>query len=400
VTTATPGLPRVALRPDQRKLVITWPDGETSAYHYVWLRHSARCSDGMPNDTSVKIDLLPDDPATLAIAEATIEGDALLVGWQDDALLTRHNLDVLRKSAYEDNARRRRKHRPVLWARDSAAAIPEFSYSQIDSDEGRLDLLMAVRDYGVAKLHEVPAQPGSIASVAEVFGPVHVNNYGRVFDVKSDGRRNLGSNTGAYLPPHTDESYRHDAPGISFFHCLQASAAGGETTLVDGFEAAHRLRLLDPESFDTLVRVPVFFQRYALSQDESSAQDDMRSHTRILVADVDGEVVGIRWTDRTLPPQDLPEEYVEPVYRAIRCLWKIINAEEMQYRYRMNPGDLHVFDNHRVLHGRLAFDPQAGVRHLQQCSVNRDEFHNSLRTLAAKLGHPAADLVMAGGAVG
>ncbi|MCP4391344.1 MAG: hypothetical protein GY802_23835 [Gammaproteobacteria bacterium] len=52
------------------------------------------------------------------------------------------------------------------------------------------------------------------------------------------------------------------------------------------------------------------------------------------------------------------------------------------------------------MHGQLAFDPQAGARHLQQCSVNRDEFHNSLRTLAARLGHPAADLVMAGGAVG
>jgi hypothetical protein len=126
----------------------------------------------------------------------------------------------------------------------------------------------------------------------------------------------------------------------------------------------------------------------------------MRSHTRILVKDLDGDVVGVRWTDRTLPPQDLPEDLVEPIYRAIRRLWKIINASEMQHCYRMNPGDLHVFDNHRVLHGRLAFDPEAGARHLQQCSVNRDEFHNSLRTLAARLAHPAADLVMAGGAVG
>ena len=126
----------------------------------------------------------------------------------------------------------------------------------------------------------------------------------------------------------------------------------------------------------------------------------MRSHTRMLVQEIDGDIVGFRWTDRTLPPQDLPSELVEPVYRAIRALWKIINNDEMIHCYRLNPGDLHVFDNHRVLHGRQEFDASAGSRHLQQCSVNRDEFHNRLRILAAKLEHPAANLVMSGGAVG
>jgi gamma-butyrobetaine dioxygenase len=120
----------------------------------------------------------------------------------------------------------------------------------------------------------------------------------------------------------------------------------------------------------------------------------------MLVQDIDGDIVGLRWTDRTLPPQDLPSELVEPVYRAIRTLWKIINSDEMVHCYRLNPGDLHVFDNHRVLHGRQEFDVDSGSRHLQQCSVNRDEFHNRLRILAAKLAHPAADLVMSGGAVG
>jgi gamma-butyrobetaine dioxygenase len=387
-------LPQVSIDPLQRKLFVTWPDGESSGFHYVWLRHHARCSNEMPNDTSVKIDLLPDDPETLAISEFTVDGDGLLINWQDDMLQTWHSLDILRKSSYDAAARRLRKHQPVLWDRDSSTSIPVFTCADTQSEQGRLDLLLAVRDYGVARLRQVPAEPGSITAVADLFGPVHVNNYGRIFDVKSDGNRNLGSNTGVFLPPHTDESYRHDAPGISLFHCLQASKSGGETTLVDGFEAARRLRESAPESFEILDRVPVFFRRYALPQ------DDMRSHARILVTDVDGDVVGVRWTDRTLPPQDLPEQYVEGVYRALRKMWNIINSVDLQHCYLMQPGDLHVFDNHRVLHGRLAFDPLAGPRHLQQCSVNRDEFHNSLRILAARMKHSAAGLVMAGGAVG
>ena len=393
--TNTPlALPEVALNASERKLTITWDDGAAHSFHYVWLRHSARCSNGMPNDTSVKIDLLPDDPESLAIGDCAIEGEMLVIHWRDGALQTRHDLETLRQSAYDDDARKRRKHQPVLWNRDSATDIPVFNYDDTESENDQLDLLLAVRDYGVAKIQGVPTEPGSIARVATGFGPLHVNNYGRIFDVKSDANRNLGSNTGHYLPPHTDESYRHDAPGISFFHCLVASAEGGESTLVDGFKAAQVLRQADLESFEVLTRVPVFFQRCAMPL------DDMRSHTRMLVTDIDGDVVGVRWTDRTLPPQDLPAATIEPVYKAIRKLWKIINSEDLVHCYRMNPGDLHVFDNHRVLHGRQAFDPQAGARHLQQCSVNRDEFHNSLRILAARFEHPAADMVMAGGAVG
>jgi gamma-butyrobetaine dioxygenase len=394
MTSTAPELPAIALQPDLRKLDVTWADGETSGFHYVWLRHSARCTHGMPNDTSVKIDLLPDDPATLAIDRCEIEEGQLVIDWSDDSLQTRHDLEALRRSAYDDAARARRKHRPLLWDRATAADIPVYDFGDLQSEQGLLDLMLAVRDYGFARLRGVSLEPGSLLRVSAGFGPTHVNNYGEVFDVKSDANLNLGSNTGEYLPPHTDESYRHDAPGISFFHCLRASPEGGESTLVDGFMAAHVLRQQDRESFDVLATVPLFFQRYALPR------EDMRSHTRVLVTDIDGDVVGMRWTDRTLPPQDLPGEHVEAVYRAIRRLWTIINDEALQFCYRMNPGDLHVFDNHRVLHGRLAFDPGAGARHLQQCSVNRDEFHNSLRVLAARLKHPAAELVMAGGAVG
>jgi gamma-butyrobetaine dioxygenase len=125
--------------------------------------------------------------------------------------------------------------------------------------------------------------------VAEHFGSVHVNNYGRVFDVRTGTDLTLGSNTGKYLGPHTDESYRHGAPGITLFHCLAASLDdGGETILVDGFKAAEVLKESDPASFDILCRVPVFFQRRALPE------EDMQSHRRIIALDIDGDVEGIQ----------------------------------------------------------------------------------------------------------
>ena len=126
----------------------------------------------------------------------------------------------------------------------------------------------------------------------------------------------------------------------------------------------------------------------------------MQSHRRMITLDIDGDIEGIRFTDRTLPPQDLPDHLMEKTYQAIKAFWSIVNADDAQVKYPMESGDLHIFDNQRVLHGRTGFDPAQGERHLQQCSVNRDEFHNTLRTLAARLDHPAQMQTMAGGALG
>jgi gamma-butyrobetaine dioxygenase len=126
----------------------------------------------------------------------------------------------------------------------------------------------------------------------------------------------------------------------------------------------------------------------------------MQSHRRIIVLDVDGDVEGIRFTDRTIPPQDLPDHLMEDVYKAIKTFWMIVNTDELKYEYPMRSGDLHIFDNQRVLHGRTEFNPLAGERHLQQCSVNRDEFQNTIRILAARCNHPAQRQAMSGGALG
>ena len=42
----------------------------------------------------------------------------------------------------------------------------------------------------------------------------------------------------------------------------------------------------------------------------------------------------------------------------------------------LQPGDLVMFDNHRVLHGRTAIGRQNKRRHLRYCSVDRDYFRS------------------------
>ena len=44
--------------------------------------------------------------------------------------------------------------------------------------------------------------------------------------------------------------------------------------------------------------------------------------------------------------------------------------------------------NQRALHGRTAFDPNAGRRHLQGCYVDKDGVESRLRVLARAGGEP------------
>lgn len=388
-----PQIASVVDDPLKRVFQIQWSDGIQTSFQYVWLRHHARLPNGMENDTTVKIDLVPDDPTTLSIAEWSVSERILRIHWKNDEIETRHHLQNLKQLGHHQAASTTRRIEPILWTAATADKIPSFDYHELFDVHSNLSLLETVRDYGLAKLKNVPTKSQTVAKVASKFGSVHVNNYGRVFDVQSDSKKNLGSNTGDHLNPHTDESYRHTPPGISLFHCLQASERGGESILVDGFNAANVLKQTDPDGYAALTTIPVFFQRLSLPD------EDMQAHAKIISLDVDGNLEGIRFTDRTLPLPTVPEDLVEPLYRGIKAFWNIVNSDKMTYRYLMEPGDLHVFDNHRVLHGRTAFDPTTHDRHLQQCSVNRDEFHSSLRILAHKLGRHEAYAEMSRGAL-
>ena len=50
-------------------------------------------------------------------------------------------------------------------------------------------------------------------------------------------------------------------------------------------------------------------------------------------------------------------------------------------RLALAVGDLLMLDNHRVLHGRLAY--HSGRRRLQGCYADRDALDSALRTIAA-----------------
>ncbi len=229
-----------------------------------------------------------------------------------------------------------------------------------------------MRDSGFALLTGVPAEPGMVCRVAELFGHVRETNYGRLFDVVAREAPDNLAFSGLGLGLHTDNPYREPVPGLQLLHCLESEAEGGESLVCDGFAVAERLRREAPDDFALLARCPVPFRYVAEGV-------DLRAARPLIQTDPEGAVVGVCYNNRSAAPLDLPAEVVPAFYRAYRRFGRMLNDPSMVARFRLGPGDLFVVDNRRVLHGRKGF--AGGRRHLQGCYADMDGLLSTLRVL-------------------
>ncbi len=396
MTEPTYQINKITIEAEQRRLRIEWNDVHVSRFHFVWLRHSEAYSDTLLTSEIDDFLNLPDDPRKLEIISTQIKGSELVINWNSGLKDTTYSIRWLRDNCYSESARKTRQHKPSLWDGTSGLALPRFDWARIDGgDEDYLfELFLAVRDNGFARVFNVATHEGSVAEVASRFGPVLTSHLGKVFDVKIQPGFNIGATQSHYLGAHSDDNWRYAPIGISFFHCLKAHpSGGGDSILLDGFLAAERLRKNNPEAFTVLTTTPVLFRSFRNEGEKYHARRKM------INIDFDGNIIGTRFTERSLAPQDIPEELIEQTYLAVQAFADEIYNPDLEFRYLMKPGDMNVLDNHRMLHGRGVFDPSAGERHLQHCSVPRDEFHNRLRIEAGKRNLPDEFYLMAEGAL-
>ena len=65
-------------------------------------------------------------------------------------------------------------------------------------------------------------------------------------------------------------------------------------------------------------------------------------------------------------------EEMETFYYARRRFAELLNDEKNTVHFRLEKGDLWMFNNLRILHGRDEFDVNEGVRHFQGCYMDND----------------------------
>ena len=103
------------------------------------------------------------------------------------------------------------------------------------------------------------------------------------------------------------------------------------------------------------------------------------NHDKIISLSSDGSIKKIRINNRSIAPLQLPFEIITAFYEALSGFRSILESESSQYRFLMQPGDLLLLDNERVLHGRAG--ESVGARHLQGCYADRDGLLSMLKVL-------------------
>jgi len=255
-----------------------------------------------------------------------------------------------------------------------------YPWPQLQQDE-RL-LLQAITDFielGFLLIHDTPIRADGIMDVAQRFGHVRTTNFGSYFEVYS--RPN--SNDLAYRPvaigPHTDNPYRTPVPGIQLLQCLQNETSGGLSTLVDSLAAAEQLKAEDPAGFELLTQVPVRFE----FQDPDT---HLVQVCPMIELDGSGHMAGVHYSPRLDDIPVMSEADTRAYHSARKRLGQLFDDPSYELRFKLDPGQLMMFDNNRVLHGRTSFDPSEGFRQLQGCYIDRDGPRSLYRVLQQRYG--------------
>lgn len=266
-------------------------------------------------------------------------------------------------------------------AKDAKSWPPSVNSKDVLSEEAAVGRLTGlIKQYGFAFVTRVPHESADATEkLLERIAFIRHTHYGGFYDFIPDLALADTAYTNLALAAHTDTTYFSDPAGLQAFHLLSHTdpsakdgkkpSLGGQSLLVDGFHAAEILKEEDDMAFRVLssVRLP-----WHTSGNKGITIAPDKMYPVLEIDERTGKLHRVRWNndDRGVVPFDieyLPTEW----YEAARTWNAILRRKSLEYWFQLTPGNLLIFDNWRVLHGRSAF---TGVRRICGGYINRDDF--------------------------
>ena len=400
--------PRNSAEREDRALVkIEWNDGDESFFDLDWLLHHARnncLGRRMPDNTKNSVHgntydgdrgstiERPETNATAVTKEIAIgatgnpnsiligsfdyreimqDGETLFEGMQE---LFEHGAVLIRNAPYTEAEIAKQKDRNTTIDEEA----PTLSLESVVGDLGRR--------FAGGKLS-------------------HGSLYGDVFHVQVKNDAKNIAYTNQALPPHQDLAYYESKPFLQLLQCVQNNTSNdssdpavggerGESILIDAIAAAEELRQVAPDLFGILCKTEAMFVKERHDADMASPKP------HIVVDPTYGQVVEVNWSPPFEGPLQMhPNVAAEDYVRAYQALETILDnnltggidcygigggnstllsrsleislrnyAKQYTWEYRLEQGDIIVFNNQRMLHGRRAFSAFGTVRrHLIGC---------------------------------
>jgi len=343
--------------------------------HPFWLRERANGEKYLDKKTQQRLF----DPTSLnveiAIKSARINNDLLEIDF-NDGVNSKLNIEkIAEEFSKEDEVIYGIEK--VKW-NSSFADFKKYKYSdELFETQEMYDLLLSFYKYGFVIIKDVPTEDNFLVKFANKVGSVRRTNFGEHFNVKSIPSPNDLAYTSLPLAPHTDNPYRNPVPCIQLLHCIINEVSGGLSTLVDGYTVTEDLKKENPEFYNILTKVKVKFKFID--------KDVVLEHwAELIQLDENKKLKQVRFSPRLDFVPILEKSELDLYYKARKKLSAMYNSDKYRIEFKLQPKDLLMMDNYRLLHGRTEFDANEGSRFLQGCYLDFDSTEGKLRHLKRK----------------
>jgi trimethyllysine dioxygenase len=374
-------MPRITAAEGQAEgLVLRWDSGAESRFPWFWLRDHGQDPESLdPATLQRRVDTFALDEAIRGEGCAILEdGRALAVVWPGtEGPRSRYSADLLATMAglLPEAIAAQPGRQPRLWS--AAGGLPAqepVPYGEVGKGTpGLRRCLEQLQRDGFVVIEGAPTDEASARALFNRFGYIRETIFGGLWSLSAEmTEHDDTAYSTQYLEPHTDSTYSHDAPGLQCFLCQEFDGKGGESVLVDGFALAEEMRRDAPELFQVLCEVSVP-GRYV----EPGVH--LRTERPALRLDGAGRLQQVSFNNYDRAPFLLEPARMKAFYRAYKDFHARIVDRRNWLTIPLRPGMALVFDNWRLLHGRLGY---TGKRVFCGCYHNHEDFESALRTIA------------------
>jgi len=364
----------IEARTTERAIHLTFDDATSSGFPFFWLRDHAQDDESWDHRSHQREFFTAAADPEIAPVDVHLDADGanLMLSWPDQNGITAYPAGFLYRFAAAATGTSPARH---IWAANSLdtddllLTWQEIAGNDALTESGQARLLETIYRFGFAVLDGVPVGQESVAAVARSIGYVRETIFGGLWEFAA----NEGMDDSAYTPkelrPHTDGTYSHDAPGLQLLLCCEYDAEGGDSIMVDGFAIHQWMQDHHPDALADLTRIHVPGQYIGDGV-------ILRTERPIFRLDPHGDLAQVSFNNYDRAPFRLNDDDMARFYAASRLFDQKANDPSMQWRQILRPGQMLIFDNWRILHGRAAF---RGHRKMAGCYLNREDYESSLR---------------------
>jgi len=349
-------------------VLVQWEQGASSSFPFIWLKDIDPL--GFHPQTQERLFDLTKIDLNIQPSNISFNEQGLILQWPDIEDESFYACSLLKQYSTQCQLVDSAEVAYKSW--HDSFSITKFTVSSMSDAAALKAMLKKLKQDGIVIVSELVGEFDG-GNFGDNIGFKRETNFGVMFEVFNKPDPNNLAYTDVELPLHTDLANQELPPGYQFLHCIKNDAQGGESVLADGFAIAEDLREQEPAFYEVLSTRKMGFRFH------DKNYDIRYCHT--LIKEESGVIKEFIFNAHLAQTVSFEDDRAFEYYRAYQHLMTRIRQQKYAISFKLKAGEMMIFDNRRVLHGRKGFDATSGERHLRGYYIDRTEVDSCLRKL-------------------